>query len=103
MMQIEEMKTQINTLKLYMKHMEEFSSQAGTMIYEIEEKLMDFEDELFCQKYNSMDTINNLKVAATHHVSPPRLVMNHCSEDRISLADFLQYFSQINKLISKRS
>jgi len=101
--QIDEMRTQLTTLKLYMKKMEEFVSQAGTMIYEVEERLMDLEDELYFQKYESKNSIKKLNEAATQTFGPPRLGIDRCNEKDIALAAFIQQFSCINRLINTRS
>ncbi len=102
-MQIDEMRTHLTTLKLYMKKMEEFVSQAGTMIYEVEERLMDLEDDLYFQKYESKNSIKKLNGAATQTFGPPRLGIDRCSEDDIQLAAFVQEFSYMNQLINARS
>lgn len=94
-MQIEEMRVQLNTLKLYMNRMEDWVRQAGNMVYEIEERLMDLEDAEFYKKYEAKDSIRILNGAATQTVSPPRHGIDRCSKDDIKLAAFLQEFQKI--------
>lgn len=101
-MQVEEMRMHLTTLKLYMRKMKKFVSQAGTMIYEFEQRLMDLENELYFQKYEAKNSIKKLNGAATQTFGPPRLGIDRCNEKNIDLAAFIQQFSCINKLISTR-
>jgi len=86
-----------------MEKMEAWTNQASTMIYQIEERLMDLEDELYFQKYESKNSIQNLNEAATQTFGPARLGIDRCAKEDIALAAFIQEFSQLNNLISKRS
>lgn len=102
-MKHEEIRTHLTTLKLYMKKMEAWVNQAGHLIHEVEERLMDLEDELYFQKYESKNSIKKLNVAATQTFGPARLGIDRCSEDDIQLAAFVQEFSYMNQLINARS
>lgn len=97
-MKIDQMRTHLTTLKLYLKKMEAWATQANELIYEVEERLMDLEDELHYQKYSAATSIQNLKAAVTHHVSPARLRIDHCYGKDIDLAAFVQEFSKLNTL-----
>lgn len=102
-MKIDQMRTHLTTLKLYLKKMEAWAIQANELIYEVEERLMDLEDELHYQKYETMNNIKKLNGAATQTFGPARLGIDRCNEQNIELAAFIQAFSCINKSISKRS
>ncbi len=86
-MKIEQIRTQLTTLKLYMRKMEDWASQANQLIYETEERLMDLEDELHYKKYND---IQNFNEAATQIFSPARHEIDHCSKNHIAVVDFYQ-------------
>ncbi|MEN6512248.1 MAG: hypothetical protein ABFD00_10530 [Chloroherpetonaceae bacterium] len=82
-MKIEEINTHLTTLKLYMNKLESWIKQANQLIYEVEERLMDIEDEIMFNKYYNKSKVNNLKDAATEMFCPPRLVNDHCINEYI--------------------
>lgn len=90
-MKIDQIRTNLTTLRLYVEKMEAWANQANIMIHEMEEKLMDLEDEMHYQKYNMPIIMKTLKGAAIQRVSPPRQEIDRCSKNNIAVVDFYQY------------
>jgi septal ring factor EnvC (AmiA/AmiB activator) len=101
-MTLDEVRTQIVTLKLYLSRIDDWATQASNMIHDIENKIIDIEEQHSYQKYLLKDSIQNLKEAATKECSPKQN-QDRCAKESSNLTALIQEFSYINNLISKRS
>lgn len=103
-----EIRSHLDTLKMHIDQLESWMRQATDMVYMIEEKLMDIEDEeierMFSKKkYTkkcSMET-KNAGSELNHYDCPPRL-SNACGEHTTSPLGFYQSDLNLNKFIGEK-
>lgn len=52
-MQVDQLRKQLTTMKIHIDQLEDWLKQATDMVYEIEEKIMDIEDQRLYSKKNN--------------------------------------------------
>lgn len=96
-MQLDEIRTNLTTLKMYMNKLDAWVSQASSMIHEIEERIMDLEHK----KYKESDRLENIYLlnrAATLLKCPPRN-FDRCGNHFIAADGFYQRETELNKVV----
>jgi hypothetical protein len=87
-------RSRLNNLKTHLDQVERWVAQATNLIYEVEEKLFDIEDNGYKNRYEG--------AGSGIFVDPPRSsdTANHCGRNYIDASSYFQSVSEIKKIVN---